>query len=57
MDINQACVSFRRVLLFRKNIDLEYYFGSIEAIGVWPTLSANMFEATLRMCTASVSAC
>ena len=35
VDINQACVSFRRVLLFRKNIDLEYYFGSIEAIGVW----------------------
>ena len=34
VDIDQACVSFRRVLLFKENIDFEYSFGSIEAIGV-----------------------
>ena len=34
VDIDQICVSFRRVLLLRKNIDLEYSFGSNEAIGV-----------------------
>ena len=44
-----------RVLGFE--VDLEYSFGSIEAIGVWPALCMSMFEATLAMCTASVIAC
>lgn len=34
MDIDQTCVLFRRVLFLKKNIDLEYSFGSIEAIGI-----------------------
>ena len=53
VDIGQACVSFQPLLLFRENIDLQYTFGSIEAIGVWPTPGANMFEAALAMRTAS----
>ena len=56
VDIHQACVSFRRILLIRKNIDLGYCFESIEAIGVWPTSGANMFETTLAMHVSSVNA-
>ena len=56
-DLDRACVSFRRVLLLKENIDLGYYFGSIEAIGVWIALGASMFEAALTLSTMSVSAC
>ena len=48
VDIGHACVLFRHVLFLRENIDLQYSFGSIEAIGVWPAPGAS---------TASVSAC
>ena len=42
-------MSFRRKLILRENIDLEYCFESIEVIGVWPATCANMFEAALTM--------
>ena len=55
VDIHQTCVSFCRILLLRENIDLEYCFESIEAIGKWPAPGANMFETTLAMHVSSAS--
>ena len=55
VDIHHTCVSFCRILLLRENIDLEYCFESIEAIGKLPTLGANMFETTLAMHVSSAS--
>ena len=57
MDLERACVSFCRVLLLRKNINLGYSFGSIEAIRVLSALGTSMFEATSTLSTSSVSVC
>ena len=41
VDTYHVNVSFRRVLLLKENIDTGYYFGSIEAIGIWPTTNVK----------------
>ena len=40
---------FRKVLLFRENIDLGYCFGSVESTGVWPAAAGRLFDAAKEL--------
>lgn len=52
VEIKHVYNSFCRILLLMTNIDIEGVFGLVEAIGVWPTISADLYEAAM---TGSVS--
>ena len=40
---------FRKGLLFRENIDLEYSLGSLEATGTWPAAGGQFYRAAREL--------
>ena len=55
LDTEHVCISFHRVLVFRDNINLDYSFGLVETIRVWPISCTDMYETTLAMRLTSVT--
>lgn len=51
VDKEKVANAFRKVLLYRENLDLGYIFGSLEATGVWPDGSAgdSLFKAAVKL--------
>ncbi|KAG0600520.1 hypothetical protein M758_11G040600 [Ceratodon purpureus] len=57
VDREAVTASFRKVLLLRENLDLEYCLGSLESTGFWPRGGDEFFKAAKNLLNESMHEC